>query len=512
MTPRSTLRLATRASLLAMAQSRIVARAIQAADPGLEVELVTVETRGDRDRSVPLSDVRDPGFFSAELDDALREGRVDLCVHSVKDLPLQPRPGIHTAAIPAREDPRDMVIFRPQVLDLLRNGETLRIGSSSARRAVLTREFLQHALPAQGPGAGDAPPAMSFPPLRGLVEQRLARVRLPRDHDQALDGVVLALAGLARLWGDRDGHARIAPLLEGTRLMVLPLGACPTAPGQGALAVECRSDDARVSALLAPINHAGTARRVRRELDLLSAQPETERDGFGATTVRHDNCGTLLFLRSHGGGRVLWKEPPSPGSAIAWDGAEWIRASHYQPRRHAGIGSPPAVFLAHWRALPPRARLPDTARVWVSGMKSWRALARRGIWVEGCADNLGFQAVLGTLRSPVLRLPPLADWTVLTREDATATWQSSGVGRVLATYDIAAPEDESALSAIRHHVAGSTHFFWGSAAQYRALRDWLPANSHHACGPGKTFDALQADGVANLQAFPSRREWQAWLP
>ncbi len=208
---------------------------------------------------------------------------------------------------------------------------------------------------------------------------------------------------------------------------------------------------------------------------------------------------------------MLWNGPPAPRAAIAWDGADWVQASHYQPVAHAAIGMAPAVFLAHWRALTPGLRLPTRAHVWVSGVESWRRLAQRGVWVEGCADHLGFAAILATLRAPVLRLPPLADWTVLTRTDAAATWEGTGVGRIVATYTIAAPEDIAALSHIRNNIAGATHFFWGSATQYRALRAWLPADSHHACGPGKTFQALRADGVTNLQAFPSRREWQAWV-
>jgi hydroxymethylbilane synthase len=511
MSSRTTLRLGTRGSLLARAQSLIVRRALRAADPGLAIELVTIATRGDNDRSTPLAAVRDPGFFSAEIDAALLDGEIDFAVHSMKDLPLGARPGIMTAAIPEREDPRDVVVFRPEIADLIRAGEELRIGSSSERRADLTREFLDAALPR----LRDFPPRMRFPALRGPVEQRLARIRLPRADERALDGVVLAIAGLSRLWGDRDGHASIAPLLEGTRLMVLPLSRCPTAPGQGALVVECRSDDPGVARQLAAVHDAATARRARRELDLLAAQPEADRNGFGASTVRHERCGTLLFVSGRHGPaafrQLIWQSPARPAAARAWDGADWVRASSYRPASRLDIDAAPAIFLAHWRALPPGAMLPPAARVWASGVESWQRLARGGQWVEGCADNLGFDAITATLAAPVLRLPPIGDWTVLTRSNATSTWQGTGVGRVLATYSIAAPEDADALRGIHRDVSAATHFFWGSPEQYRALRDWLPANSHHACGPGKTFIALQADGVRNLQAFPSRREWRAWL-
>jgi hypothetical protein len=155
--------------------------------------------------------------------------------------------------------------------------------------------------------------------------------------------------------------------------------------------------------------------------------------------------------------------------------------------------------------------LPADARLWVSGVESWRRLARQGLWVEGCAEGFGFSYILPTLRSPVLRLPALADWTVLTRADAESSWAGSGVGRITATYEIEPPGDEQVLSDIRDRIRGATHFYWGSAAQFRAVRDWLPANSHHACGPGKTYRALREAGVENLQAFPSRQEWRAWV-
>ncbi|MBM4197438.1 MAG: hypothetical protein FJ197_10170 [Gammaproteobacteria bacterium] len=507
MPSRTALRLGTRDSLLARAQSRLVARALQAADPGIEIELVTIETRGDRDRATPLGNVRDPGFFSAELDDALLAGEVDFCVHSLKDLPLEPRPGIVTAAIPQREDPRDVVLFRPEVLALLRGDERLRIGSSSDRRVNAGLEFLPEALPK----LGSSLPALDFPPLRGPVDDRVARLRLPRSDPRSLDGAVLALAGLARLWGDREGHARLAPLLEGTRCIVLPLSECPAAPGQGALAIDCREADTRLRRLLAEINDAPSARRALREIALLRAQPEADRGGFAATTLRHQACGTLMFTRSRAGQHLIWQQPPRPQSPRRWDGADWVHASDYRPLPRVDFGSAPALFLAHWRALVPGRTLAPTTRVWVSGVKSWRRLAARGVWVEGCADDLGFEAVRNTLLSSVLRLPPLRDWTALTRSDATETWATSGVGRVLATYSMLKPDDDDALAEIQRHVARATHFYWGSTAQYRALAQWLPPDSHHACGPGKTFSALRAAGVANLQAFPSRREWQSWL-
>ena len=169
------------------------------------------------------------------------------------------------------------------------------------------------------------------------------------------------------------------------------------------------------------------------------------------------------------------------------------------------------MFVAHWRAVTPGLQMPAGARLWASGVESWRRLARQGYWVDGCAENLGFAYIAPTLRSPVLRLPPLSAWSVLTREDAAPSWDGSGVGRVLATYAAEPPRDDGTLEEIREQARNATHFFWGSAAQFRAVRDWLPPDSHHACGPGKTYHALRTAGIENLQAFPSRREWRRWV-
>jgi hypothetical protein len=133
-----------------------------------------------------------------------------------------------------------------------------------------------------------------------------------------------------------------------------------------------------------------------------------------------------------------------------------------------------------------------------------------GYWVEDCGDNLGFDEVRTTLACPVLGLPPLRDWTTLTYRWAVAGWRDSGVGNVIATYDILPPSDEQVLRNLRESAGKATHFYWSSAEQFHALHASLPATAHHACGAGKTLRALRAAG-ADAQPFPNGREWQRWL-
>src|SRR5690606_4539696 len=142
-----TLRLGTRRSALAWIQSSQVAAALRAAHPGIEVELVGIDTRGDRVLDKPLSQMEGKEFFTAEIDHALDEGRVDFTVHSLKDLSLERPPQFVLAAVPQRANPRDLALFAPDVPARLAAGESLRIGTSSPRRAELLPALLARAPP-----------------------------------------------------------------------------------------------------------------------------------------------------------------------------------------------------------------------------------------------------------------------------------------------------------------------------------------------------------------------------
>ncbi|HEX9138692.1 MAG TPA: hypothetical protein VF848_02810, partial [Steroidobacteraceae bacterium] len=238
------IRLGTRRSHLARAQSEAIARALEQLHPGLRVELIGIDTRGDQITNIPLSQVEGKEFFTAEIDAALLRSAVDLTVHSYKDLSLERPAALCLGAVPKRENPRDIVLFAPDVAAQIAAGVPLRIGSSSPRRAALVPPFLARALP------GGA--KVQLCELRGNVDSRIRRLREPRGSERHMDGVILALAGIARLWRDESmgGRALLEGLLAGLPRMILPLTQCPGAPAQGALAIECRADEAYLRGLL----------------------------------------------------------------------------------------------------------------------------------------------------------------------------------------------------------------------------------------------------------------------
>jgi hydroxymethylbilane synthase len=224
-----TLRIGTRGSALARAQTAIVARAL-----GAEHEVVVVRTAGDASER-PIPELGDGAFVTA-IEEALRRAEIDLAVHSLKDLPTGERPGLVLAAILEREDPRDVLVTRSRGgIASLPPGAV--VGTSSPRRDA----FLH----------GLRPDVVTWP-IRGNVDTRMAKVRAGE-----YDGTILALAGLRRLGVEVDDREVLDPY------------DCPPAPGQGALAVQCRADDDRTVSLAARLDHVDTRRAVDAERDVL---------------------------------------------------------------------------------------------------------------------------------------------------------------------------------------------------------------------------------------------------
>lgn len=277
------LRLGTRGSQLALAQARLVADRLEAATPGLAVELVTIATAGDRDQATPLAAGERPGWFTTAIQEALQRGEVDIAVHSLKDLPTRRPQGLVIAAVPLREDPRDALVSRTGApLRSLPPGAV--VGTGSPRREAQLRELR---------------PDLDIRPIRGNVETRIRKVR-----EGEYDAAVVALAGLRRLGLEAEA-AEIFGFEE-----LLP------APGQGALAVECRADDARARGLLARIDDPAVRLAVTAERSFLAA---IEGGCSFPAAAYAEHFGTTLKLHAlvASGGRIVRSKMGGPAETAA---------------------------------------------------------------------------------------------------------------------------------------------------------------------------------------------------
>lgn len=285
------IRLGTRRSHLAVTQSQHVAKMIRAL--GHEVELVEIVSDGDRSQAAgtALTGAASTGVFVSALRDALLAGEIDVAVHSLKDLPTYPADGIALVAIPPREDPRDVVVARDG-LTLAELPAGSKVGTGAPRRSAQL-----HAL-----GLG-----LEISGVRGNVDTRIGKVR-----SGEYDAVVLARAGLARI----DRLDEVTEVLD--PLQVLP------APGQGALAVECRAD-AELVGVLAVLDDAHTRAAVTAERAVLATL-----EGGCAAPI-----GTLAEVVEGDAGEELWLR----AVVLSTDGAVAIRRSASGPVADAaGLG------------------------------------------------------------------------------------------------------------------------------------------------------------------------------
>ena len=227
-----TLRIGTRKSPLALWQAHYVRDRLQAAHPGLRVELVGMTTQGDRILDAPLARAGGKGLFLKELEEGLLDGRIDVAVHSMKDVTVELPPGLHIPVICPRETPQDAFVSpRYDALEALPAGA--RLGTSSLRRQCQ----LRHAYP-----------DLEIADLRGNVNTRLRKL-----DEGEYDAIILAAAGLRRL------------ALGGRIRALLPEALCLPAVGQGAVGVECRAGDREVEALLQCLDDPRTHRQVAAE-------------------------------------------------------------------------------------------------------------------------------------------------------------------------------------------------------------------------------------------------------
>ncbi|MBF0559073.1 MAG: hydroxymethylbilane synthase [Nitrospirae bacterium] len=232
----------TRGSALALWQAEWVKAELQRRNPGLSIELSKIKTTGDKILDVPLAKVGGKGLFVKEIEEALLQGEADIAVHSMKDVPTEFPAGLHLAVICEREDPRDAFVaamsggkFKVRGFDDL--GEGAKIGTSSLRRScqILNKR-----------------PDLQIEQLRGNLNTRFRKL-----DEGMYDAIILAVAGVKRLgWENRITE-------------VLPYEASLPAIGQGAVGIECRTQDDEINRLIMPLDHIGTSVCVRAERALL---------------------------------------------------------------------------------------------------------------------------------------------------------------------------------------------------------------------------------------------------
>ncbi|XDD52258.1 uroporphyrinogen synthase [Leptospira sp. WS92.C1] len=519
------LKIGSRKSALARLQTYLVLGALRKKFPDLIVELHFREASGDQDLQTPLWKMGTRGVFTQDLTQDLVDGKVDLVIHSWKDLDLEGHPGATVLGVLDRADQRDVLLWKKTSLSKHSPSE-LKIQTSSPRREYNLKKFLPKSLPSRYKDAN-----LIFLPVRGNIQ---TRIRKWKESDS--DGFVLAKAALDRLLSknflnsEELEYQEIRKFLMGSLaesvFQVLPLSLNPSAPAQGAVAAEVRSDDVWSKNIIETLSNSVVVSAVEEERKIL------RKYGGGC----HQKIGVSILNRSYG--RILYQKGltdsgqtleveeqffdfsarpaqsvgqcyPVPGEAIKQKRTPLSSQQGYvltaDGKKERTI-LPEELIHKDWLVTRGNAypnldpSLIHEGLVWTSGLKTWYQLAERDIWVHGSLDALGEEE----LPKEFLFNKPI-DFVKCTHVGSTEI--ASGLERVL-TYQTEPLEDHPDLS-------DKTHFFWMSASQFDKALALFPQirDRFHSCGPGITSSHIRKvlGESANLSIFIHYESWLASL-
>lgn len=512
-----------RQSRLSLLQAELVKQKILNVRPGAEIEIIGRSSRGDRELSVPLSALDGTDFFTEEIFEALEKNEADIAVHSLKDMSA-PHFFSHEAfAIVDRDDVRDVAIFNADVIDKIKNGEIIVVGTCSPRREEMAISFLKSALPQLGEIK------IEIKSIRGNVEGRLKQL-----HNGDYDATILATAGLNRLLrSEQTLSAASSPdgglvrtLLANKKLMLLPLFECVPAPCQGAIVAEAHPENKFACELLQKLNNNDLFREASAEKQKAFEYGTGCLQKFGVTTIKTKNNIHLYAAGEDNAGNQFQEWTNLPDVTI--DESKFFSSTDYMKNffsyewtsENIHINEP-VVFVANYKAVQQSSIELRTHKgatqhqlnssvvagnqkiILASGTKTWFELAKQGYWVTASADALGFENLLPVLQMPLFSIAA-KDICILTHETAAERWKAKGVAAV-SNYKLIAKDD----ALIAKQIAASDFIFWSSFAQFEQFAQFAKYDATHICAGGETASLLRHAGVEPI-VFPTIQSFLQW--
>lgn len=494
------IRLIGRNSRLSLLQIEITRKKIEAAFPGIRVEIVARSSKGDALQHIPLHTVEGSDFFTQDIFNGLQNGEADIAVHSLKDMSSEHFFGANRFAVIDRDDTRDVAIFNKDILEKIRSGKPVIVGTCSPRREEMATVFLKKALPQLRDAI-----QIETKPIRGNVETRLRKL-----NSGEYDATILAAAGLNRLLASSIDAPLINELLQDKKLMFLPLIECVPAPCQGAIVCEANPINPKAIEVLEAINNQQLFNDCVAEKKAASAYGKGCLQKFGVTTLPFENTSTLYAAGRDQQEREFnsWYNIP----ALDVSDKFFFTATDHMgsffeykfARPEISIESP-VVYVSNYKAVqsPQLIQSLQAVKTWASGTKTWYELARQGVWVEGCADAFGLEFIEKAWAMPLLKYRK-EDVQIITNKDGAANWKLKG-WKTSGTYEtMAEPKKELASE-----MAKADIIFWTSYHQYELYRNVLKKDVQHVCSSGETAVLLRSEGIEPV-VFPNIKAFQQW--
>jgi len=485
------LKLSSRKSDLARLQAYQVGERLAQEISDLKIEYRFRESLGDQNQEDPLWKMPSKGVFTEDFKAELLSGETDMVVHSWKDLPTDLGGQTEIVATLPRADAQDLLLFKKNSL----NKNRLKIFSSSPRRSWNLSKLLPELFP-NGTGA-----EVIFENVRGNIQTRVKKLL----QNENVDGLILAKAAMDRLLTAQATEFQqtrefLKTALQQLSWMVLPLSENPTAAAQGALAVEVRTDRLELKKLISVINCESTFLSATHERNLLKAfgggchlalgMSHQNFQDFEVVTVKGKTPeGVEIF--KHDLNLKKEKSRITIAQELCWSSSQLQKS-----RNDLDVRLPENQGYVISRAESWNQKSPGYEYLWAAGIETWKKLAARGYWVQGCFDSLGEDH-----QPPVKALVPDLKWMTLTHQDHPYF----DMNRHIATYKLDRKIGD--LTKFRY-------FFWKSSSDFlKVLLDHPQIiDFYHACGPGSTYQTIKSKiPLDQIRIFFNENEWRKSL-
>lgn len=483
-----------------MLQMNLVKAKIETRFPNIEVLMITKSSLGDRLSEIPLQTVDGVDFFTQDIFNSLLNKEADIAVHSLKDMSAAHFFGENNFAVVDREHQQDCAIFNPSIIEKLKQGKEIIIGTCSPRREEMAVKFLQLALPYYGKEI-----QVLTKPIRGNIDTRLQKL----DQEQ-YDAIILAAAGINRLLKSNTDAPLVKALLLDKKIMHLPLIECVPAPCQGAIVAEASSNNAWASSIIEAIKEDQIHQDCIKEKVLATQYGAGCLQKFGVTTLPIPACNIVYAagMKNDGTPFTKWYNLPSliiPSNELFSSTDYMSRFFTHRFSDQAMHFSTPAVFISNYKAVRHASDINSLQqkRIWVSGTKTWLSLAKKGIWVEGSADAFGLETLLPLWESPLINIKK-ADTTILTNSASEKNWQQK-FWKTAASYELINQEDTE----LAEKIKSANYIFWTSYRQYEQYKNQVSKHAKHFCCAGETADLLKRAGIQPI-IFPNIKAFQQW--
>ena len=474
------IRVLSRKSDLAVIQAYEFGNYFKTKFPEIEINYITKSTSGDKDLTTPLSEMPSEGVFTNDLRNELINNKCDLIVHSWKDLPIEVGDKTKISLTLKRSDKRDILFIKK---NKLHRDTSINILCSSPRRKYNIENFIRNYLPKKYN-------KINFKNIRGNIPTRFKKFI----NDSENEGFIVAKAAIDRILLNQipkfqELKKELKNYINQCFWTIVPLSINPCSPGQGALAIETRTEDIDLNSILAKINFIKDFDNVESERKILKEYGGGCHQKIGVSYINHSH-GTVVSKRGedeYGNHFEDWFLKDNKKNEVVLNSEKEIypeKLNNYKIFERKQIIESSniicnlknkCIFISRISALPNEAKINSENIVWSSGLKTWKQLASKGIWVNGTSDGLGedFENDISALTN--------FSWIKLTHKDAPI----SKINNRIITYYLEKLEFEI-------NIDEKKHFYWMSSSAFKYTLEKYPKlkEKYHYCGPGNTYNEI----------------------